>query len=82
MVLRRRLEGYMEDLRNRSVMLGPLYSYMNKTYIVPIAVILWWGWHCSGNSTDGLPFARAGALVTTLSVMFESWKFGQYRTGA
>jgi hypothetical protein len=73
--------NWIEDLRNRLVVTEPLYSHMSKAYLLPMAAILVWGWYCSGNSTDGLPFARAGALVTTLSVVFIAWRLRRSHFG-
>ncbi len=39
------------------------------------SVLLFWGWHVS--TTDGIEFARSGALVTALSLAFMFWHYGQ-----
>lgn len=56
-----------------------------KFYIAPgivtisSALLLYWGWYTSeiADSHDGLPLARAGSLITALSLVFVFWRYGR-----
>jgi hypothetical protein len=73
-------EQWRENFRNILAATVPLHYYTTKTYLLPMVAILVWGWWCAGNSTDGLPFARAGALVTMLNVVFIAWRVEYFQS--